>query len=143
FSPGTVLSFSPAANSVVSVSENAFDSHSISGAPVKFRKPRMATERRGCPPGMPTREYNPARSASRIATPPAAMLRRFGRDFELDGRRGLSYVGVAAASRGSVSESTISVALWNRRSGCRSRHLKIVVTHLGSRSGWRAVGYTA
>src|SRR5207245_5831905 len=46
FSPDTVRRFSPTANSVVSISERAVESHASSGRPDRFLKPSTATERR-------------------------------------------------------------------------------------------------
>ena len=45
-SPGTIRSFSPAASSVVSMSEKAADNQTASGRCERFLKPRTATDRR-------------------------------------------------------------------------------------------------
>ena len=46
FSPEIVSSFSPAANSVVSISAMAVDNQAVSGRPDRFLKPSTAIERR-------------------------------------------------------------------------------------------------
>ncbi len=56
-SPGTVRSWSPAASSVVSISERAVDSHAEAAWPERFLNPSTATDRRGArdadgPPGV-------------------------------------------------------------------------------------------
>ena len=47
FSPGMVRSRSPAASSVLSISDSAVESHALSARPDRFLKPSTATERRG------------------------------------------------------------------------------------------------
>ncbi len=134
----TARSFSPAASSVVSISESAVETQTSSGRCARFLKPRTAIARRGAfaaaaAPGCGARRRRrrraPARTASATAAAMAASMRRFRTRRPGPG-----------ATRSPSSASATSRADRKRSAGSRSRQRRIAFSQTAGSSGASARG---
>ena len=134
FSPGIVRSCSPAASSVVNISENAVESQAASCRPDTFRKPSTATDRRAGACTSASRASDGGGTARHAPEerPERGHHHRQQRHAHRDAR------AIGARNRGdagAASSLTTSPARGKRSAGRRSRQRRMVDSHDGSRSG--------